>query len=127
MLVRVRAVAAARHETPSLAKCYSGAVYCLVRQHQVGGDGVVGLAGREQPEHLQLARGKAVCRLCVRRRPGERVRPGEVRSDAKLGKHAARRVQLEHRRVLIAQRAAPWPVSTRTFAASSGASRSRRR
>ena len=33
-------------------------VHRLVRQHQFGGDRVIGLAGREEPEHLELPRGE---------------------------------------------------------------------
>ena len=98
---KANAPAAVREETPSFPK-----MFCTWRcdrvlaDHERGGDLAVALAGRDQPQHLELAIGQAVPL-------GPRIaQVCEVRPGAQLLERLARRFELELGRVLVPERAA---------------------
>src|SRR4029077_6625729 len=72
------------------------------------GDLPVALAGRDQPQDLQLARRQAMCvRGCGFSHEG--VHPGQIRSRTELFEHTPRGLQLERERILVAELAAGLP------------------
>ena len=101
------AVAAVREETPSLRQmfCTWRATVCWLTTSACG-DLPVRLPRRDQAEHLELARAQPV-RVRVRGSAGDQlVHSREVRSRAQLLEDGARRVQLQRRGVVVAERAA---------------------
>ena len=80
----------------------------VLADHEDAGDLSVALAGRDQPQHLQLAWRQAVCvRGCGFSREG--VHTGKIRSRAELFERTSRGLQLERERILVAELAAGLP------------------
>jgi hypothetical protein len=80
----------------------------LLAQDQVGGDRAVGLAGRDQAEHLDVAGGRPAGRPGGRP-AGQRLHPRQLRDGAELLEHPAGRVQLHLRAVVVPQPPAGQP------------------
>src|SRR5829696_2939634 len=100
------------------------AVHGALAQHQLGGDGPVGLAGGDQPQHLDLAGGQAAGRP-GRAAGGQRLDPGQVGGGPEPLVGPAGRVQLQGGRVLVAQGPAGQPDALPGPGAWYGASSSR--
>ena len=80
----------------------------VLADHEHCGDLPVALAGRDQPQHLQLTRRQAMCGPgCAFSR--ERVHTRKVGSRAEQFEHTSRGLQLERKRVLVAELAAGLP------------------
>ena len=82
----------------------------LLAEEELAGNGLIGLAGRNEAEHLELSRAQPVrvkwgSGSRGRRRRGHRIGRAHVGCRAKLVEHLSRGVELEGCAVLVAERA----------------------
>src|ERR671917_525542 len=105
VLVRVSRSRSARGHTQFRENVAYVPVHRPPAEDQLGGDGLVGLAGGDQAQHLQLTRRQPMS-VGGRRTVDERVDSGEIRQCFQLFKYAACRFQLQLGRVVVTEGAA---------------------